>query len=70
MTVKSNEVPAFQPNKTKQSKNQSHLVRAIVCRALNKLQVIARNSDWFIVLLSHVVIARCNSSGVGFSTVI
>ena len=29
MTVKSNEGPAFQPNKTKQSKNQSHLVRAI-----------------------------------------
>ena len=30
----------------------------------------ARNSDWFIVLLSHVVISRCNYFGVGFSIVI
>ena len=39
-------------------------------RALSKLQVIARNSDWFIVLFAPVVIGRSNNFPFGFSTVI
>ena len=39
-------------------------------RALDKLQVIARNCDWFITLSAPVVIGRSNCFGFGFSTVI
>ena len=39
-------------------------------RALSKLQVIARNSDWFIALFAPVVIGRSNCHGFGFSTII
>ena len=39
-------------------------------RALSKLQVIARNSDWFIALFVPVVIGRSYYFGTGFSTVI
>ena len=39
-------------------------------RASSELQVIARNCDWFIVLLAPVVIGRSNRFGFGFSTVI
>ena len=39
-------------------------------RVLSKLQVISRNSDWFISLFALVVIGRSNYSGIGFSTVI
>ena len=39
-------------------------------RALSKLQVIARNCDWFIALPAPVVIGRSNCFGFGFSTVI
>ena len=39
-------------------------------RALSKLQVIARNSDWFIALFAPVVIGRSNNFGIAFSTVI
>jgi len=39
-------------------------------RASGKLTIIARDSDWFIVLLSPVVIARTYSFGIDFSTVI
>ena len=39
-------------------------------RALNKLQVIARNSDWFMALFDLVVIGCSNYFGIGFSTVI
>ena len=38
--------------------------------ALDKLQVITRNSDWFIVLFAHVLIGRSDYFGIGFSTVI
>ena len=39
-------------------------------RAFSKLQVIARNSDWFIALFAPVVIGQSNNFGFGFSTVI
>ena len=39
-------------------------------RALNELQLIARNCDWFIALPAPVVIGRSNCFGFGFSTVI
>ena len=39
-------------------------------RALSKLHVIARNSDWLITLFPSVVIGRSNRFGIGFSTVI
>ena len=39
-------------------------------RASSKLQVIARNCDWFIALPAPVVIGRSNCFGFGFSTVI
>ena len=39
-------------------------------RALSKLQIIARNSDWFIALFVSVAIGRSNYFGWGFSTVI
>ena len=34
--------------------------------ALSKLQVIARNSDWFIAMFAPVVIGRSNYFGIGF----
>ena len=39
-------------------------------RALSKLQIIARNCDWFIALFVPVVIGQNNCFGFGFSTVI
>ena len=40
-------------------------------RALSKLQVYARNSDWFIAMFAPVVIGRSNYYfGIGFTTVI
>ena len=39
-------------------------------RASSELQVIARNSDWFMALFVPVVIGRSNCFGFGFSTVI
>ena len=39
-------------------------------RALNKLQVIAMNSHWFIALFAAVVIGRRNSFGIRLSTVL
>ena len=38
-------------------------------RALRKLQIIGRKSDWFIAPFALVVIARGNYFGIGFSTV-
>ena len=35
-------------------------------RALSKLQVISRNSDWFIALFAAIVIGRSNNFGVDF----
>ena len=59
-------MPGFSAN-AKQNQNQSHLVRAIFSRPFNKLQVIARNSDWLIALFVPVGI---DYFGIGFSTVI
>ena len=39
-------------------------------QAWNKLQVIPRNSDWFIVQFALVVIDHCSDFGIGFLTVI
>ena len=39
-------------------------------RASSELQVIARNSDWFIALFVPVVIGQSDYFGFGFSTVI
>mgnify|MGYP006862608481 CR=1 FL=1 len=39
-------------------------------RALIKLQVIAKDSDWFIALFAPVVIGQCNYFGIRFSIVI
>ena len=39
-------------------------------RALSKLQIVARNCDWFIALFVPVVIGRSNCFGFSFSTVI
>ena len=39
-------------------------------RDLNELQVIARNSNWFIALFAPFVIGRSNICGIGFWTVI
>ena len=73
MTVKSNHVigekisPSFSTNE-KHIQNQSHHVRVMFSRALSKLQVTARNSDWFIALFAPVVIGGSNCFGFGFST--
>mgnify|MGYP000205830385 CR=1 FL=1 len=37
-------------------------------RALSKLQVNVRNSDWFDALFAPVVIGRSNFFGIGFSS--
>ena len=34
--------------------------------ALSKLQVIAKNSDWFIMLFAPIVIGESNNFGIGF----
>ena len=38
-------------------------------RALSKLRVSARNSDWFLAVFALVVVGRSNYFGIGFSTV-
>ena len=53
-------VQVFQPMRSKTKTN----------RTLSKLQIIARNCDWLIVLFVPVVIGRNNCFGFGFSTVI
>ena len=57
-----NLTPVF--NSTSEKKNTRDF-----SRALSKLQVIVRNSDWLIVLVAPVVIGRSNNFGIGFSTV-
>ena len=61
--------PVFSANEN-QNQNQSHHIRVILSRALIKLQGMARNCDWFMVLSAPVVIGRSNCFGFGFSTVI
>ena len=52
-------------------KNHSPYVQ-LVTAILGKLQVLARNSDWFIAQFVLVVIGQSNNYffGIGFSTVI
>ena len=63
-----NLIPVFQPMRNK-TKPIASCTRDF-SRALSKLQVIARNSDWFIALFAPVVIGRNNYFGTGFSIVI
>ena len=56
---------SFSTNR-RQNENQLRYFSRIV----NKLQVIARNFDWFIALFALVVIGRRIKFGIGFSTVI
>ena len=53
-----------------QNQTQSHLVHAIFSRALRKLQVTVRNSDWFVALFSPMVIGQTNYFGSSSSNVI
>ena len=69
--------PVFQPMKTSlgklgfaaKPKPIAPCTRDFSC-ALNKLHVIARNSDWSITLSAPAVIGRSNNFDIGFSTVI
>ena len=49
------------------SSNRNHV---ITFDSHLKSALIARNSDWFLVLFAPVVIGRSNYFGIGFSTVI
>ena len=60
--------PVSQPIRSKIKTNRT--LHARFSRALSKLQVIARNSHWFIALFAAVVIGGSNYFGIGFSTVI
>ena len=63
-----NLMPLFQPVRSKTETNRT--CAHDFSRAMSKFQVIARNSDWFIVRFASVVIGRSNYFGIGFSTVI
>jgi len=53
------------------SKTKNNLTSARdFSRPLKKLQVVDRNSDWFITLFALVLIGRTNYLGIGFSTFI
>ena len=59
----------FQPMRSKIKTNSTLFARCF--RALRKLQVTGRNSDWFIITLyTLVVIAWSNNLSIGFSIVI
>ena len=60
--------PVFQPMRSK-PKPIAPCTRDF-SRASSKLQLIARNCDWFIAPFVPVVIGRSNCFGFGFSTVI
>ena len=77
MTVESNYVIAIGLKASRQFFNQWEAKPKPIApctrdfsRAFSELQVIARNSDWFIALSAPVVIGRSNCFGFGFSTVI
>ena len=65
---------SFAPNyfSTKRSKTKTiHTLYTQFPHALNKLHVIATNSDWFIALFApFVIIGQSNKFGIGFSTTI
>ena len=56
----------FQSLRTKTKSNRTLYARFFP-RFKPKLQVIARNSDWFFALLAPVLIGRRNYFGIGFS---
>ena len=53
--------PVFQPMRNKTKTNRTLHARFFL--ALSKLQIIARNSDWFIALFVSVAIGRSNYFG-------
>ena len=63
-----NLAPLFQLMRSKTKTNHTLSCTRDFSRALSKLQVIARNFDWFIALFPPVVIGRCNYFGIVFST--
>ena len=62
-----NLAPVFQPMR---GKTKTTPWARDFSRLLSKLQVIARNSDWFIALFAPNVIGRSDYFGIGFSTAI
>ena len=64
-----NLAPLFQPMESKTKTNRTLYACSDFPRALSKLQVIARNFDWFIPLFAPFVIGWSNCFGFGFSTV-
>ena len=50
--------------------SKNHIFPREFSTTLSKLQVIAKNSNWFIALFSGFVIGRSKHFGIGFSTVI
>ena len=61
--------PVFQPMKSKtETYCLVHLVRAIFSR--HELEIMARNSDWFIALFVPILIGRRINCLIGYSTVI
>ena len=60
--------PVFQPMRSKTKTNPA--MYACFFPRLSKLQIIARNCDWFIALSAPVVIGRSNCFGFGFATAI
>ena len=62
--------PVFQPMRSKTKTNHATPCTRDFSRASSELQIIARNSDWFMALFVPVVIGRSNCFGFGFSTVI
>ena len=64
--------PVFQPAMRRKRKTQKPIAPCMhhFSPALSRLQVIAGNCDWFIVLFAPVVTGWSNYFGLGFSTVI
>ena len=58
--------PVFHPMR---SETKTAVCTRDFSRALSKLQVMTRNSDWFIALFAPVVIGRNYYLGISFSTV-
>ena len=58
------------PPVSQSMRSKSNTNHTVFFRALNKLQVIARNSDWFIATFVPVVIGRNNNFGIVFWTVV
>ena len=76
MTVESSYVIAIATDSRQFSNQWEAKLKAIVLctrdfsRAFSDIEVIARNSDWFVTLSAPVVIGRSNCFRFAFSTVI